>query len=155
MTTRETVYLSKKGIKELKKTIAHIEHSITREQAILRDMDKTSSHEERFMRIEQLAKIDALEVQLREKRAQLDNAKLLPRRRDAFKVALGSVVDLVDSNGRLVRYTLVESIEANPSDGRISVDSPLGRTLLGRTINEVVEWSVGLRVNNLQLVRIS
>ena len=144
MTTRETVYLSKKGIKELKKTIAHIEHSITREQAILRDMDKTSSHEERFMRIEQLAK-----------RAQLDNAKLLPRRRDAFKVALGSVVDLVDSNGRLVRYTLVESIEANPSDGRISVDSPLGRTLLGRTINEVVEWSVGLRVNNLQLVRIS
>ena len=107
------------------------------------------------MRIEQLAKVDALEVQLREKRAQLDNAKLLPRRRDAFKVALGSVVDLVDSNGRLVRYTLVESIEANPSDGRISVDSPLGRTLLGRTINEVVEWSVGLRVNNLQLVRIS
>jgi transcription elongation factor GreA len=79
----------------------------------------------------------------------------LPRKRDALKVAIGSVVDLLDTSGRLVRYTLVDSIEANPSDGRISIMSPLGQSLLGRQIQDVVEWSAGrLGTRHLRLVNI-
>ena len=53
-----------------------------------------------------------------------------------------------------MRYTLVNSIEANPSDGRISVNSPLGKTLLGRSAEETVELDTGRQANRLQLVRI-
>ena len=68
---------------------------------------------------------------------------------------MGSVVDLIDTSGRIVRYTLVDSIEANPSDGRISIKSPLGQNLLGKQIQDVVEWSAGLRKNQVRLLAIS
>jgi transcription elongation factor GreA len=155
MNTIETVYLSKKGMKELRKEIAGLERRLSHETAELREQDRADSREERFERIEKLARIESLEAEIQEKKMQLEHAKLLPRKRDALKVALGSVVDLIDSKGHMVRYTLVNSIEANPSDGRISINSPLGKSLLGRSQKEEVEWHSGLRTNNLKLVRIN
>lgn len=157
MTTNEhdTVYLSKKGMKELKKRIAQLERQHSQALLDLKELDKSDSREERYIRIEKMSYKEAIEAELAEKQHQLDNAKLLPRKRDALRVALGSVVDLIDANGRIVRYTLVSSLEANPSDGRISVNSPLGKNLIGKTLQETIEWSVGLRANRLQLVRIS
>jgi transcription elongation factor GreA len=72
-----------------------------------------------------------------------------------MKVAIGSVVDLVDQQGRMVRYTLVESIEANPSDGRISTLSPLGSSLIGKSVKDIVEWGNGMRKHSFQLVGIN
>ncbi len=155
MTTANTVYLSKKGFKELKKQIASLERTLHQSQYELRELDRADSREERFERIEAFSRVELLENELAEKRNQLQHAKLLPRKRDALKVALGSVVDLVDTNGRLVRYTLVDSIEANPSDGRISINSPLGQNLVGRRLRETIEWTAGLRPKRLQLVGIN
>ena len=72
-----------------------------------------------------------------------------------MKVAVGSVVDLIDQQGRMFRYTLVESIEADPSDGRISVVSPLGSTLVGKTVKDMVEWSNGAGKATLRLVNVT
>lgn len=155
MQTTQKIYLSKKGMKELRKQVARLEHDHKGAILALRDIDKTEGHDERLERIEKLASLDVIESELADKKMALSNAKLLPRKRDAFRVALGSVVDLIDTNGRLVRYTLVDSLEANPSDGRISVKSPLGRNLLGRQIQDVVEWGAGLRKNQLKLVGIA
>jgi transcription elongation factor GreA len=154
MNTTKDIFLSKKGMKELKKQIGHLEHDLKNALLSLRELDKTEAHEERLARIEKLAYIDVIESELADKRMALANAKLLPRKRDAFKVAIGSVVDLIDTSGRMVRYTLVDSIEANPSDGRISIKSPLGKNLLGRQIQDMVEWSAGLRTNQMRLVGI-
>lgn len=154
-TAQNTVFLSKKGLKELKKQIASLERTLHHTLHELRELDRTDSREERFARIETLSRVELLENDLAEKRTQLSHAKLLPRKRDALRVALGSVVDLVDTKGRLVRYTLVDSLEANPSDGRISVNSPLGQSLVGRSTKETVKWGAGMRSNQLRLVRIS
>lgn len=155
MSSRNTVYLSKKGLKELKKAIARLERDRQEEIMKLRELEKTDNHDERLERSERIAMIEILETELADKRLILANAKLLPRKRDALKVAIGSVVELLDTNGRILRYTIVESIEANPSDGRISTKSPLGRSLLDKQIKEFVEWSVGARTNRLQLVNIA
>lgn len=154
MNTVNIVYLSKKGIKELKKQIARLERDHQEALARLRELDKIDSRDERLARIEQLAQIDTIESELADKKLTLSHAKQLPRRRDALKVAIGSVVDLLDTSGRIVRYTLVESIEANPSDGRISIKSPLGQNLLGKQIKDIVEWSAGFSTNRLQLIGI-
>jgi transcription elongation GreA/GreB family factor len=155
MGSQTTVYLSKKGMKELKKEISRLERE--RQEAIvtLRELERIDNHEERLKRSERLAQLEILESELADKKLTLENAKLLPRKRDALKVAIGSVVDLLDTNGRIIRYTLVESIEANPSDGRISTKSPLGSNLIGKQIQEVVEWSVGAHTNRLQLIAIT
>lgn len=155
MNTTDTIYLSKKGMKELKKQISRLERELHEAMASLRDLDKTEGHDERLARAEKFAAIEVLESELADKRMILDNAKQLPRKRDAFKVALGSVVELIDMSGRIVRYTLVDTFEANPSDGRISIKSPLGQSLLGKQIQDMVEWSAGLKTQRLRLVGIA
>lgn len=152
--TTKTIYLSKKGVKELKKQIGHLKHDLHEVTRQLRDLDKTDGHDERLARIEKLAQIEMIESDLAEKQHTLAHCKLLPRKRDVLKVAIGSVVDLIDTQGRLVRYTIVDSIEADPSDGRISVESPLGKNLIGKQIQDVIEWSAGVRTNRWQLISI-
>ncbi len=155
MNTTQTIYLSKKGMKELKKAVSRLERD---QQAVireLRELDRTDGHDERLTRVEKLAQLESIETELADKKAYLDSAQLFPRKRDALVVALGSVVDMVDTSGRLIRYTLVDSIEANPSDGRISIKSPLGQTLLGKTISDTIHWGAGLKATKFQLVHIA
>lgn len=149
------IYLSKKGMKELKRQIERLERDLSHAQADLRDLDKTEGHEERLERVEKLALIEVLNDELADKKFALEHAKLLPRKRDALKVALGSIVELIDTQGKRVRYRLVDSLEADPSKGRISVKSPLGKNLIGRQIQDIVQWSSGLRTNQLRLVGIA
>src|SRR6478735_1236026 len=128
---QSTILLSKKGMKELKRAVAKLERQQKQVIADLRDLDKTDGHDQRLARIEKLAELETIESQLSDKQSYLMNAKLFPRKRDAIRVAIGSVVELIDANGRILQYQLVDSIEANPSDGRISANSPLGQTLIG------------------------
>lgn len=153
--TDKTILLSKKGLKELKKTIAQLERDKRIVLEELRDFEKTFGHDERLERIEKVASLEIIESELNDKKMVLANAKLLPSKRERIKVAIGSVVDLIDMRGHLFRFTIVDSIEANPSDGRISILSPLGKSLLGRTVKDIVKWGTGNKTNQFQLVRIS
>lgn len=152
---QKPILLSKKGMKELKKAVSKLERRQKQIITELRELDKTDGHDQRLARIEKLAELESAESQLADKQLYLSNAKLFPRKRDALRVAIGSVVELIDTNGRIIQYQLVDSIEANPSDGRISASSPLGQTLLGRTIKETIDWGSKLGVMQLTLVRIS
>ncbi len=154
MTTQQTTLLSKRGMKELHKKIAILERRQKDARAKLRELDKGTSYEDRLNQVEALAELEIIEEELVTQRELLHNAKLLPSKRARLKVALGSVVDLIDQQGRLFRYTLVNSIEADPTDGRISVDSPLGRNLLGKTVQDTIAFTTGRTSPSLQLVRI-
>lgn len=152
--TKPTILLSKKGMKELRKSVAQLEHDRLAIILGLRESDKTTGHDDRFERIERLARLEAINAELFEKQQALSQAKLIPSRRARMKVAIGSVVHLIDQQGQLFRYTLVESIEANPSDGRISAKSPLGSSLVGKTVKDVIEWGNGTVHGSMKLVRI-
>lgn len=152
---QEKILLSKKGMKELRKSITQLEHDRLSVMRSLRESDKTSGHDDRFERNERLARLEAIEAELADKQQTLSHAQLVPSRRTRMKVAVGSVVDLIDQQGRLFRYTLVESIEANPSDGRISAKSPLGSSLVGKTVKDVIEWGNGTVHGTMQLVKIT
>ncbi len=150
-----TIYLSKKGMKELKKDVSRLEKDRKKTIQELHEQEKTDNHDERLARVEKLALLEGIESELDEKRVLLHGAKLFPRKRDALKVAIGSVVELIDKNGRKVIYTIVDSIEADPSDGRISAKSPLGQSLIGKTISDSIRWGAGIRERQFQLVKIS
>lgn len=152
--TDKTILLSKKGIKELRRAIIQLEHDKQKALQELRDLDKTLGRDEHLNRIEKLSNLENIESELADKRLIMSNAKLLPSKRTRLQVVIGSVVELIDKSGRLFRFTIVDSIEANPSDGRISTLSPLGRNLIGRTVKDIVEWGNGKRANQFQLVRI-
>lgn len=56
-------------------------------------------------------------------------------------VGLGSIVHVELEDG-VQRYTIVGSTEANPEEGRISNESPIGQALIGKKPGEQVEVAV-------------
>lgn len=57
---------------------------------------------------------------------------------DHSHIAVGSTVVLVNTNGKKVEYTIVGSVEADPLEGKISDESPIGQALLGKKVEEQV-----------------
>ena len=53
------------------------------------------------------------------------------------KVAMGSTVTL-KSDGKTNTYTLVGAVEANPLEGKISNESPIGKAIFGKKVGEEV-----------------
>jgi transcription elongation factor GreA len=53
-------------------------------------------------------------------------------------VSLGSEVNVRNSDAREYHYTIVGAYEANPSAGRISNESPVGKALLGHKVGDLV-----------------
>ena len=51
------------------------------------------------------------------------------------RITVGSTVEL-KSGGKTVTYTLVGPIEANPLEGKISNESPIGEALMGKKVGE-------------------
>lgn len=150
----QTTFLSKKGFKELHSEINRLEAEVKQLSRKIRELGKVRAKEDRLWRSDLILAMEVAEEKLRSKREILKTAKPLPRKRDRLRVAIGSVVDLVDQQGRLFRYTLVDSLEANPSDGRISVESPLGQLLLDKERSEDVTWKLKDKSYNFQLVNI-
>jgi transcription elongation factor GreB len=58
--------------------------------------------------------------------------------RDEGKARLGARVTVTDEDGHETEYMLVTGGEANPSHGSVSVESPLGRALLGKAAGDEV-----------------
>lgn len=155
MNNADYILLSKKGMKELRKSIDRLERERSSIIAILHDSEKIHSREEQHERVERLAQLDMAESALADAKLTLSRAKLLPSKRARLRVAIGSVVDLINQEGQLFRYTLVDTVEANPSDGRISIKSPLGSLLLGKSAKDTVEWGNGMKRQHFQLVSVS
>lgn len=62
-----------------------------------------------------------------------------PKKKD--KVDIGSTVHLELESGKQI-YTIVGSTEANPTEGKISNESPIGQALMGKAKGEEVSLSV-------------
>jgi transcription elongation factor GreA len=58
------------------------------------------------------------------------------------KIVFGATVTLIDEDDKPVRYQLVGEAEADAKKGRISYNSPLGRALISRQVDEEIEVTV-------------
>jgi transcription elongation factor GreA len=70
----------------------------------------------------------------------LKNAVLIEANGPSDTVILGSRVTVVEDGFEPETYTIVGSAEANPGDGRISNESPLGKALIGREEGDMVAF---------------
>lgn len=59
-------------------------------------------------------------------------------RQDAERIYFGAWVSVEDEAGKIQRYQLVGPDEFDASAGRISVDSPVGRALIGKRLGDRV-----------------
>ncbi len=71
----------------------------------------------------------------------LKNAVLIESNGQSDVVDLGSRVTVVEEGFEPETYVIVGSAEANPADGRISNESPLGKALMGHRVGDHVVFT--------------
>ena len=136
---KKTISLTSEGKKELEQELDELIKNrpvIAEKIATARAFGDLSENEEySSARNEQkMAESRILEIQ-----DILKNAKII-RGGKKDKADLGATVSL-EMNGRKVEYTLVGPTEANPLEGKISNESPIGKALLGKKAGEEFEFN--------------
>lgn len=86
----------------------------------------------------------------------LRNVRLINEEINTDTVSIGSTVTLKDLEfDEDFKYTIVGSAEANPAENKISNESPVGKAILGKKLNDIVEVSVPAGVLKYQIVKMS
>jgi len=138
-------YYTAEGLKKLRDELDHLK-SIERpkaSQAIAEARDKGDLSEN--------AEYDAakeaqglLELKISKMEDLVANARLIDESQlDLSKALVLSTVKIKNqANGMVMTYTLVAESEADLKTGKISVTSPIGKGLLGKSVGEVAEINV-------------
>ncbi|MBI3185848.1 MAG: transcription elongation factor GreB [Myxococcales bacterium] len=81
-----------------------------------------------------------IDRRLRFLKKRLDEATVVvpSEQKDRSKIYFGATITLEDEDGDRSSYQIVGPDETDAKGGRISVDSPFGRALLGKKVGEVV-----------------
>jgi transcription elongation factor GreA len=92
--------------------------------------------------------IGFLESRMAELDYILKNAELIkaPSKDRQNIVDVGATVTLEESNGSINEFMIVGTLEANPSGGRISSESPVGRALMGHKVGEEIVITSPIKV---------
>ncbi len=151
-------YYSEEGLKKLRAELNHLK-DVERpkaSQAIAEARDKGDLSEN--------AEYDAakeaqglLELQISKLEATLANARLIDESQlDTSKVLVHSTVEVKNkANGATMKYKLVAQSEADLKTGKISVDSPIGKGLLGKKEGELAQITVPNGTIELEIISIS
>lgn len=136
---KKSVSLTADGKKALEKELSELiagRPAISEKIATARAFGDLSENEEySSARNEQkIAESRILEIQ-----EILKNAEIIKGGKKT-KIDLGATV-LLEMNKKKVEYSLVGPTEANPLEGKISNESPIGKALLGRKVGEDFDFN--------------
>ena len=138
-------YYTEKGLKDLRQKLDHLK-DIDRplaSKAIGEARDKGDLSEN--------AEYDAakeaqgmLEMEISKLEETLSNARIIDESKlDSSKILIHSTVKIKNlTNSAIMEYKLVAQSEANLSQGKISVDSPIGKGLLGKKNGDIAEIAI-------------
>ena len=154
----DIIYLSKKGYEDLKNELNKLK-TIDRPQVInqiaeARDKGDLSENAEYDAAKEAQglleARISKLEIDLSNSRI-IDESKL-----DDSKVSLLSKVTIKNiSNNTEMTYAIVSESEADLAAKKISASSPIGKGLMGKVVNDIVDISVPNGTVKFKILNIS
>ena len=82
---------------------------------------------------------DRLETRISELEHVLQNIRIIKKPKVDGHVRLGSVVKLKSPEGKSREFQIVGTIEADPLNGKISDESPIGRALMGKEVGNKVK----------------
>lgn len=85
----------------------------------------------------------------------LQNVQLIKAPKVGGKVQLGSRVHLKSKDGKTKEFQVVGTVEADPIEGKISDESPLGKAVLGKKEGDEVEIITPAEKNTYKIVTIS
>ena len=151
-------YFTKEGLQSLKDEVHQLESverpKISQQIAEARDKGDLSENAEYDAAKEAQG---LLEAKISKLKNTLANARLVDDSKiDNTKVYILSTVKIRNTkNNAEVSYTLVAENEANLAEKKISIDSPIGKGLLGKSVGDIAEVQVPAGVIPFEVLEIS
>ncbi|MBU3943032.1 GreA/GreB family elongation factor [Patescibacteria group bacterium] len=138
MEERTNFYLTKEGLKQIKKEYEDLKKLRV---AKVKD-DVPGLLESEDLNPDYIAfqeDLNFLEGRIEELETIIEKASIIkkPAKTESSKVDLGATVD-VSIDGHKAEFVIVGTLEANPVLGRISNESPVGRALIGKKAGEEI-----------------
>ena len=136
-------YISKEGLEKVKKELEQLKN-VDRPEVIdriarARDLGDLSENAEYHDARE---KQSFIEGKIQDLESLIKNATIIDENAKSDVVNIGSTVHATCDNGLEVKYTIVGQSEVDPSSGKISHESPLGRAFLGKGIGHEFELNI-------------
>lgn len=138
--TRSSPYITPEGEAALKSELKDLwlrrrEEVVPALRAAAAEGDRSENAEYSY-RKKQLAEIDRRVRYLSKRLDEVEVVRNKPPRQD--RIYFGAYVSLENEAGTARRYRIVGADETSASRGWISVDSPIGRALLGRKVDDEI-----------------
>ena len=139
----QPIYLTREGLEKLQAELEHLRtvrrHEVAGSIQQSRERGGTVSNAEYEEARNELA---FTEGRIQTLDNMVNNALIIEENRSAADaVEVGAKVTVQNQEGKSYQYTITGSAEADPSQGRISNVSPIGRSLLGKKVGEITEVS--------------
>lgn len=154
----EISYYTEEGLNNLKKEIKNLESverpKISQQIAEARDKGDLSENAEYDAAKEAQGMLEARIAKLKNK---LANARIIDDSEiDNSKVFILSTVKIKKiKNNMELSYTLVAENEANIKAGKISVDSPIGKGLLGKAVGDIADINTPAGIMKFEILSIT
>lgn len=151
-------YYTKEGLQKLKDELKHLETverpSVSAQIAEARDKGDLSENAEYDAAKEAQGILEAKISKLKE---TLSNARVVDKSQlDTSKALILSKVKIKNvKNQQEMTYQLVAPKEANLKEGKISVESPIGKGLLGKKVGDIAKVQVPQGIIDFEIVDIS
>ncbi|MFH0732617.1 MAG: transcription elongation factor GreA [Candidatus Omnitrophota bacterium] len=152
------IYLTKQGYEKIKKELEFLKtirrRELSKEIGKARELGDISENAEYHAAKESQGLNEKKIAELEEKLvgAQIIDDKEMSK----DEILIGATVKLEDlDSGEQIEYTLVSEIEADFSQGKISVSSPVGQALLSHKKGDIVEIKVPAGVIKYKVLDIS
>ena len=156
--SQEFKYFTEEGLEKLKEELNHLKTherpSISKQIAEARDKGDLSENAEYSAAKEAQG---MLELKIAKLEEDLSNARIVDESKlDTSKVLILSRVKIKNTaNKAVMMYQLVSENEADIKTGKISVDSPIGKGLLGKKQSDIVEIEVPNGKMKFEIIEIS
>ncbi len=152
----KSVMLTADGLKKLQEKLDYLKGERRKEVAerlkaaiALGDLSENSEYDD--AKNEQAF----LEGEILELEESIRNARIIEASSDSNTISLGCQVVLKDIEfDEIDTYMIVGSTEADPDNGKISNESPVGLAIMGQPVGSVVDVVVGDNIIQYQIMEI-
>jgi transcription elongation factor GreA len=151
-------YITEQGLEKLKKEIEHLEiverPKISQQIAEARDKGDLSENAEYDAAKEAQG---MLELKISKLKNALANSRILDQSKlDTSTVQILNKVKIKNKkNGTILEYVIVSDTEANLKEGKMSINTPIAKGLLGKKVGDIAEVQVPSGKMEFEIIEIS
>lgn len=144
----QKIYLTKKGLEKVENELQDLKKILlaTAKGKTLKVLHHKELNPDYLALQEDLGSLEARIAELEHIFKNAELIKMPHSREDQNVVNIGATVTLENPEGKINEFAIVGTMEANPKEGKISFESPVGKALLNHKVSDSIQIDSPARI---------